>query len=396
MRFLPWCAALAIGSMGTACQEESVQDDDSTPVADDDSTPVADDDSTPVADDDSTPVADDDSTPVADDDSEAPVPTTLVINEFMADNEIAAMDEAGHAGDWIELYNHGGEDIPLAGFSITDNLANPTLHLFTGDLLLPAHGFLLLWADEDPASGPSHLAFGLNNDGESLGIYDPSGDAIDLLNFGPQVEDVAASRLPDGGDAWELQWHGTPGATNTPDVEEEIDILGPGQLWSFFDEEDVGDPDWMAVDYDDSHWAVGFAPLGYGDVHIMAPLEYGPNANAKYMTAWVRMDFVYTSPGDLVDLRMDILCDDGARVFLNGEELFRHNLPAGDLTADTPALSSVGGAGETTFLPYPLDPSLLVEGTNTLAAEIHQFEPSSSDLGFDLGVVGVMLVPWEE
>jgi hypothetical protein len=71
-----------------------------------------------------------------------------------------------------------------------------------------------------------------------------------------------------------------------------------------------------------------------------------------------------------------------------GVEVARENLPEGDLTDATLALASIGSADETSYFDVVLDPAWVVEGTNTLAVEVHQSAPDSSDLGFDLAVTG--------
>ena len=50
---------------------------------------------------------------------------------------------------------------------------------------------------------------------------------------------------------------------------------------------------------------------------------------------------------------------------------------------------NVGGADESRFFSFAVDPSLLVTGANVLAAEVHQQSPDSSDLSFDLRLEGV-------
>ena len=77
---------------------------------------------------------------------------------------------------------------------------------------------------------------------------------------------------------------------------------------------------------------------------------------------------------------------DGAIVFLNGTEWVRSNLPNGAITPSTLALSIVDGAQEGEFLAFDVDPSLLVDGQNVLAIELHQSEANSSDLGIDARV----------
>ena len=76
--------------------------------------------------------------------------------------------------------------------------------------------------------------------------------------------------------------------------------------------------------------------------------------------------------------------DDGAVVYLNGAELFRDNMPVGDVTAETTAVSGVGGADESTWFAFEVSAEQLVAGANTLAAEVHQSTRTSSDISFDL------------
>src|SRR5207247_1043079 len=53
----------------------------------------------------------------------------------------------------------------------------------------------------------------------------------------------------------------------------------------------------------------------------------------------------------------------------------------------------IGGVDETTFYSQAVNSSLLVSGTNVLAAEIHQANASSSDIIFDLELAGALLPP---
>src|SRR5439155_1634246 len=52
------------------------------------------------------------------------------------------------------------------------------------------------------------------------------------------------------------------------------------------------------------------------------------------------------------------------------------------------ASTTVVGADESTFVSTPLNPSLLVAGSNVIAVEVHQVDPTSSDISFDLELLG--------
>jgi hypothetical protein len=56
------------------------------------------------------------------------------------------------------------------------------------------------------------------------------------------------------------------------------------------------------------------------------------------------------------------------------------------------ALVTINSPNETVFYPFSIDPSLLAEGTNVLAAEVHQVLPTSSDLGLDFELLGTVAI----
>lgn len=147
--------------------------------------------------------------------------SALVINEFMASNvsSLEDPDEPGEHPDWIELYNPSSQAISLNGlYWANGDPSDPARFPISNGLTIPAHGFLVFYADNDPRQGPRHLDFALDNAGEFLGLYGGEGGeiAIDTRAFGPQQEDVSEGRDPDGADAWRKFDRPTPGGTNRP------------------------------------------------------------------------------------------------------------------------------------------------------------------------------------
>ncbi|MCP4873231.1 MAG: lamin tail domain-containing protein [Proteobacteria bacterium] len=137
----------------------------------------------------------------------------LVVNEIMAVNGGAVLNPAGRSADWIELHNPTPDDVDLADWSLTDDASEPDKHVLDA-LVLPAEGYLVLWADAEASLGSEHLSFALAGEGDALGLYAPDGTTLDLLTFGPQASDVALARLPDASGPWTLTLEGTPGAPN--------------------------------------------------------------------------------------------------------------------------------------------------------------------------------------
>jgi hypothetical protein len=138
----------------------------------------------------------------------------IVINEFMTSNGLTLKNEAGLAGDWIELFNPTSQDIPLAGYAITDDFNLPAKAVIREGVVLRARGHLILWADGEVARGPTHLGLKLVAEGGVLGLTRPDGSFISRLTYGAQETDFSASREPDGSDRWVIEWHPSPGAAN--------------------------------------------------------------------------------------------------------------------------------------------------------------------------------------
>lgn len=141
----------------------------------------------------------------------------LRINEFMADNKgtLEDPDEPGEFPDWIELYNAGSTAVSLDGLFLTDNPDRPTRFPITAGLTIPAGGFLLFYADNDPRQGPLHLNFALNRYSGFIGLFNPANDTyIDSHTYGQQEPDVSEGRAVDGGEPWRFFLTPTPGATN--------------------------------------------------------------------------------------------------------------------------------------------------------------------------------------
>lgn len=121
----------------------------------------------------------------------------LFVNEVMASNKAACADPFGEFDDWAELYNSGSTDLDLTGYSVTDDLTMPTKFVFNTGVTVPAHGYKLIWCD-DQVQGPDHATFKLSADGEAFAIFAPDGTLLDKIEFGMATTDVSFARVPDG------------------------------------------------------------------------------------------------------------------------------------------------------------------------------------------------------
>lgn len=141
------------------------------------------------------------------------------LNELLASNQSGHTDAAGDKDDWIELFNPDTAAVDLAGWYISDNVNQPyKWQIPAGDpaaSTIAAGGFLLLWADDEPAEGVTHLPFKLDATGEDVLITTPDSMLVDWLSFGQQASDVSLARQPDGTGAWTITPAPTPGVSNS-------------------------------------------------------------------------------------------------------------------------------------------------------------------------------------
>lgn len=169
-------------------------------------------------------------------------------------------------------------------------------------------------------------------------------------------------------------------------------LVPTGATWRYLDTGTDQGTAWRAAAFDDSTWPAGPAQLGYGDGDEATVVSYGPSATQKFITTYFRHSFSVADPAALGGLTLHVLRDDGAVVYLNGTEVWRSNMPAGAVSYTTLASTPIGGSDESLFHTAAIDPSLLVAGTNVLGVEIHQADPASTDISFDLELIGTPVV----
>jgi hypothetical protein len=170
-------------------------------------------------------------------------------------------------------------------------------------------------------------------------------------------------------------------------------LVPAGSTWKYLDDGSDQGTAWQAPGFDDAGWSSGPAQLGYGDGDEATVVGYGTNPSNKYITTYFRHSFEVPDPGAFPCMKLELLRDDGAVVYLNASEVARSNMPDGAVDYLTPAASTVGSTDEDTFFEYYFLPGDLVGGTNVLAVEIHQVSGTSSDISLDLALTGLDAMP---
>lgn len=194
-------------------------------------------------------------------------------------------------------------------------------------------------------------------------------------------------------------------AATQDEQDEPIILLQRNSQWKYFDQGQDLMSVWRAT-YDDSSWDFGAAPFGYKDngrditTPTFGPLntevDYGPDKNLKHRTTYFRTNLQVNK--DEIDGYGQLLgtfgIDDGAVIYVNGQEVVRFGMPEGEITYSTKATSSkdLPVLYEDMDLTAPLK-SYLKDGNNEIAVEVHQQSDSTSDLYFDMELKALVQAP---
>ncbi len=309
------------------------------------------------------------------------------INELMAANRGSVEGPEGALLDWVELVNLAADSVDLSGWGLTDDWRDPHKARLPDGLVLAPAERALLWLDSE-GRVEGALTLGLAREGEVLRLFDSRGEEADVLGYSDLGLDEAFARLPDGTGEGESMYIGTPGTPNSRLVERSFRYIQEGDDWKYLDggQVPVGGMTgpWTGLEFDDSTWALGAAPLGYGDTQSTV-IDDGSTDAGRALTAFFRFSFEVTE--ETISTReatVGLRADDGARVWLDGQELLRLGLPDGEVGPTTAASRTVAGDGELAYEELAIDQSLLAPGRHVVAVDLHQVSGRSSDMTFDL------------
>jgi len=326
---------------------------------------------------------------------------TLAINEWLADGDVLFVN------DFVEIYNPDPLPVGLGGLYLSDNPGpRPDLYEVPALSFVEGGAMSVFVADDDPGQGADHVNFKVSPYQGLLGLFDSALACIDQVYYTPQTTDVSRGRTPDGADAYDFFRLPTPGVANPADPTGEttvVDLIGYTDQWHY--EESGLDlaAAWRGTAYDTaapgdgSLWQTGAAVLHIENDAL--PDEPGTGApppkntlladrgdGKPYNTYYFRITFDLgtVDPDDVTALNFTTLIDDGAVVYLNGEEVRRIAM-ADPWPTPVDFNSMASRSGECVFETFVIDtaelsPGLLTSGENLLAVEVHQGSTGSSDV----------------
>ncbi len=325
--------------------------------------------------------------------SAAPNGTPNAANEqtltpAIAFNEVAASTEPTFQ---LELHNHGALPIALGDMVIA---SSNSLH---SDYSFPAGNL---------ASGSFTTI-----DATTLGFTPDDNDRLFLFTTGKaqlidaaRVDDRLKGRSREGTGRWlnpdsstfgsansfnfesaivinEIFYHAYPvrATSGTPPTYTNVQVMDYNHVWRYNLDAGTGglSTGWedTAHAVDDISWSQGPGLLGFETAVLTEPI-LTPLTRESKIPYYFETEFTYNDPAAVDQIIFDHYIDDGAVIYLNGEEIARFNMDEGLFIPTTPG-NSVGNATLGTLVVS--NPNIL-QGSNRLSVEVHQSTTTSSDL----------------
>ena len=175
-------------------------------------------------------------------------------------------------------------------------------------------------------------------------------------------------------------------------------VFNQGATWKYLVSPTDPGETWKQNNYSDTSWPQGRVELGFNKVSTVTtiprvdtnPAQAGDQYN---ITTYFRRTFNVADPNSVSALNIRVRRDDGAVVYLNGQEVFRTAMQAGPIGFTTPGNNGVDVPDNgLTWFSQALESGqfTLLPGSNLVAVEVHNRSVTNFDLGFDLELTGTV------
>ena len=179
-----------------------------------------------------------------------------------------------------------------------------------------------------------------------------------------------------------------------------IIIVEPNAIWKYQDDGINQEDDWRQSGFNDENWKEGPGKFGYGGDGETTKLEWGGDRNNKVTTYYFRHSFNIDESSKRPFVVADLIKDDGVVIYLNGNEIIRNNMPGGEIDFSSFSAKTAwehnnnGPENNELYVHRHVIPEENIRiGRNVLAAELHQCNKGSSDLGFQFELYGSNQTP---
>jgi hypothetical protein len=326
-----------------------------------------------------------------------------------------------HALEFIELYNQNSVNVDLTGWKLTGGID----YSFPENTIIEGRSFLVIALDPETIKETSGLG---NVLGPYQGRLDNAGETVRLRNNNERIMDeityndkdpwpvsadgsgaTLSKSLPMTASAPPQNWTsspqilGTPGKinfqdSNLPPPTIKVPILSFDHEWRYNESGvDLG-TEWASEEHPVTEdWKSGpgvHAKENRLEVDLGTEL-IRPALNKPYVITYyfeTEFDLSEAQFNNAYELQITYLIDDGAIFYLNGNEVYRYNMPLGEVSSGTLA-SSGSEAKKTEPLGIPM--AGLKSGKNRISVEVHQANSGSSDvvMGLELDLLQTLPDP---
>ncbi len=337
--------------------------------------------------------------------------TLLISSPALADLVITEINyapaDATHAPradlEFVEVYNDGSEPFDLSGYRLSRGVSfefAPGTFLGAQSYIVVASNVSTLKTYYGISNAVGNFSGVLDNAGETVELSNPQGAIVSSVSYNDRGRWPAGAKEtghslsirtpysdPEDPDNWLLsaQMGGTPGADNFggQTTFQDTTLVDIGTTWRYFkgtQEPSAPTSAWRQQGFSDGSWLTGATGIGYGDGDDATVLSDMQNAggNPGYLTIFCRKTFTVADVNAVESLVLSISYDDGFYAYLNGTQVASRNV-------SSQAFDAVAGAAvEPTQEDIDISAfkSSLVNGTNTLAVQVHNTTLGSSDLSF--------------
>ena len=316
----------------------------------------------------------------------------VVINEIHANPDVKT-----ELVEFIELHNTGGSPVNIGGWAFTSGVN----YTFAAGTVIGAGGYLVVTENTNAFRtkfGAAIAALGpwtgsLDNLGERIVLRNALGEVEDEVDYGlgfpwPTVGDPPGASMElanpnldnDLGGSWRAS--AQPAGTSPGTL-----LINSGQVWRYVkgtNEASTPTTLWRQQGFDDSSWLNGTLPIGYdsGGPAIATMLS---DMNGGYTSVFLRKTFVASNLTAVSALQLEALYDDGFKLFINGSNVYNASMPVGEVAYNGIAQGAAREDNTFNLINLPVPATYLVEGTNTIAIQLHNVLLSgSSDCFIDV------------
>jgi hypothetical protein len=155
-------------------------------------------------------------------------------------------------------------------------------------------------------------------------------------------------------------------------------LIPAGASWRYWDQPVDPPSTWTTTSDAPAEFKTGISPFGYGNGGEATVIN---RLHPVHVSDYFRRKVSIADISRVRDVKVNLVADDGALVFVNGVEAVRDNMST---TTMYPVRAREADSGELTVRSFTVAPSLFRNGTNIVAVRLAQRSISDTDSRFDL------------